>query len=601
MSTGTANMKAAPAPRLPIFGVEIELYVKVKPHIEASIREKRRTNPKSLPEWWQKWDFDLLNDPPTVEGQKQVVWQRLLGVSPAVQADIDAMLGPGNGWNCVSDPSMVERKLALPPNARKWWGVEIVSPPMSVTKQWQHEIEMIYTAICKNFNIWTTHYSGCHVHISPGPVQIKKNDYTLPQLVSVAKGAFFWEEALREFLPSDRHDGEYARPNYKVFATQEYEAVRSKGWGPVFKKIEMLAVGETAKRAQKNFITEIQGGKRDGDRYTSFNFTPFPEIGTVEFRRQAGVLSPITTTHRILLALGLHLSALRYDFDAANGRKTYPSAEELRKELAGCIKNLPETCHGTRFLNYLSWCHESYKDGKRFTEAQINAREQALLRGLPLPVQQSAIPPPPPPEGTIIPGQGRPASQGQQAPSARGRAPPAGANPGVSAGAGTGTGTGTGRSRNTAPQGGGERVRPPAAADTAPRPTTGTGGRNGGTPQGTASGRASGGRPTGGAANAPSSGPGGASGPRGPPPRPTGGTTTRLPERPAPSSASSASRTGGGAAGGNGRSNGGAAASASASTSTRRTVPAGNNNGGGAAAGGAPPVRRRRQEGDGTA
>src|SRR4051794_36241179 len=76
-------------------------------------------------------------------------------------------------------------------------------------------------------------------------------------------------------------------------------------------------------------------------------FPPFPRLGTVELRRQAGVASAMTAIHRILFALTLHISAFRYDFDGAKARKTRPDGAELIRELAGCIKKLPsETCHG---------------------------------------------------------------------------------------------------------------------------------------------------------------------------------------------------------------------------------------------------------------
>jgi hypothetical protein len=110
----------APAQRLPLFGVEIEMYIKVKPRIEVLTREKQRTNPKSLPEWWRKWDFDLKNDPPDRPGEIETVFHRIDFVNSAVQVEIDTMLGPNNGWRCVFDPSLSERKLALPPDARKW-------------------------------------------------------------------------------------------------------------------------------------------------------------------------------------------------------------------------------------------------------------------------------------------------------------------------------------------------------------------------------------------------------------------------------------------------------------------------------------------------
>ncbi|KAK4032786.1 hypothetical protein C8A01DRAFT_20194 [Parachaetomium inaequale] len=387
MSAG--NARTAPPARLPLFGVEIEIYVKLKPKNEVLTREKKRTNPDSLPEYWRLWDFDLKNDYGP-DKQRAAVFQRR-EVCRAVQANIDTMLGQDNGWRCEADPSLKERNLTVPTDPRKWWGVEVISPPMSVSKQWQLEIEMVFKAIGKTFDIWTDEDCACHVHVSPGPT--KATDYTLPQLVRMAKGAFFWEEALREFLPPQRRYNSYALANYTVFATDQYKAVSRTGWGPVFAEIDAVAVGRAG---QRKFLEAIQGGIINSTRYISTNFDAFMDIGTVEFRRQAGVASATTTVHRILLAVTLHLSALRYDFDGAKSRLTYPSSEELRKELAGCVKKLPDTCHGSRFVNWLNWCLEVYKDGKFFSEQQINDREEALRKGKPLPNQTSTAPPPDP-------------------------------------------------------------------------------------------------------------------------------------------------------------------------------------------------------------
>ncbi|KAK3292026.1 putative amidoligase enzyme-domain-containing protein [Chaetomium fimeti] len=553
MSASTA--RPAPAQRLPLFGVEIEMFIKVKPSIEALTREKQRTNPTSLPEWWRKWDFDLKNDPPDRAGEIGAVFHRIDVVNSVVQVEIDTILGPNNGWRCTYDPSLSERKLALPPDARKWWAVEIVSPPMSVSKQWQQEIDMVYMAVSRAFDIYTTDFCGCHVHISPGPVISRENRYKTAELVRMAKASFFWEAALYEYLPQDRRNTPYAVANHKVCTTKEYEAVPQKGWGPVFDKLDSLAAGD---RGETRFLEEIQGGDINGDRYTSFNFSAFTKIGTVEFRRQAGALSPITTGHRILLAVGLHLSAMRYDFDGAKTRKTYPSAEELRKELAGCIKKLPGTCHGSRFLNYLTWCHESYQGGKTFTEAQINVREQALRNGVAPPAQQSAIQPARP---AFVPGEGRVLQHDTPSPTA-------GTTPRPT------TTTGTARGGNAASQGTGSRA---PAAETTPRASAGAGTGRGGAPQSTGRGGATQGAGRGAPSN--SQGGGGAGGAGRAPAARTG--TTRLPERPAPSGSTPTSRP---AASGN----------PAAPSSSSRTGTTGNNTRG-TAAGGTRPARRRRE------
>jgi hypothetical protein len=116
MSAG--NTRNAPPARQPLFGVEIEIYVKIKPKNEVLTREKKRTDPDSLPEHWQLWDFDLKNDYGT-DKQRAAIFQRR-EVCRAVQETIDAMLGQDNGWHCEAEPTMKERKLTLPPDPRKW-------------------------------------------------------------------------------------------------------------------------------------------------------------------------------------------------------------------------------------------------------------------------------------------------------------------------------------------------------------------------------------------------------------------------------------------------------------------------------------------------
>lgn len=242
---------------------------------------------------------------------------------------------------------------------------------MSVTKHWQEEIKLIFDAVGRHFDFWTNECCACHVHVSPGPT--KQNKYTTAQLVRMAKGAFFWEAAFKELLPPERRDNRYALANHTLFASDEYNNVKTRGWGPVFSRI-----GSVASLSQDAFILETKGGNPD-QRYVSTSFHPFARLGTVELRRQAGVASAMTAIHRILFALTLHISAFRYDFDGAKSRKTYPDAAELTRELAGCIKKLPsETCHGSRFVNFLYWCAESYAGNKCYTEKQINAREKAL-------------------------------------------------------------------------------------------------------------------------------------------------------------------------------------------------------------------------------
>ncbi|KAH6650407.1 putative amidoligase enzyme-domain-containing protein [Chaetomium tenue] len=343
MSSSGRNKKALPTGPLPLFGVEIEIYVKIHKDLEEKIRDRRYRDIHSMPMYWLEWDFDLQNGQGNLE--KKAKQRECVG--KAVREIIDVTLGANHGWTCESDASLKEWALTEPPDVRKWWGIEIISPPMSVTKHWQEEIELIFQAVGRHFDFWTNECCACHVHVSPGPT--KKVKYTTPQLVRMAKGAFFWEEAFKELLPPERRNNRYALANHMVFASSE--------------------------------------------------------LGTVELRRQAGVASAMTAIHRILFALTLHVSAFRYDFDGVKTRKTRPDAAELIRELAGCIKKLPgDTCHGSRFINFLYWCQESYAGNKCYSEKQINIREKALREGK-TPPKQTPGPAPPPMNAAPAAGQ----------------------------------------------------------------------------------------------------------------------------------------------------------------------------------------------------
>ena len=99
-------------------------------------------------------------------------------------------------------------------------GVEIISPPISVSRQWQHEIRAVFAAIGAQFDLWTHPRTSSHVHVLPGPKL--SAIYTNRQFLGVAKGALYWEKALTRLLPHDRRDNAYAKPNHTAFATIEY-------------------------------------------------------------------------------------------------------------------------------------------------------------------------------------------------------------------------------------------------------------------------------------------------------------------------------------------------------------------------------------------
>ncbi|EAQ93060.1 predicted protein [Chaetomium globosum CBS 148.51] len=337
-------------PPKPIFGVEIEIFVKVKRDVQRDVERYRG----SLPLHWREWDFNLSNR--STDNYK--TGKQRICVKTALSALIKESLGTG--------------------------GVEIISPPMSVARRWQSEIREVFDAIGEQFELWTHPVTSCHVHVSPGPTSSTK--YRPDQLVRIAKAAFFWEKALKQILPHDRRENHYAKPNHKAFGTSMYRHVKDDSWKPLFNAIdnEMDRFENHRQGQKKCFCIKIAGGhlsdpnhKYRKERYLSQNFLPYTRIGTVELRRQGGVASAQSAIHRVLLAVTLHVSARRYDFRGAASRKDHPTAKELISELAGCIKNLPRTCHGTRFVNYLNQCVERY-GGNELSERAINAYEYRL-------------------------------------------------------------------------------------------------------------------------------------------------------------------------------------------------------------------------------
>ena len=299
-------------------------------------------------------------------------------------------------------------------------GVEIISPPISVSRQWQREIRTVFAAVGAQFDLWTHPRTSSHVHVSPG--LDTRARYTNRQLVGVAKGALFWEQALTRLLPHDRRDNGYAKPNHRVFATAEYEAVGRQGWGPVFKKVDDLmdqyASRHDPVRTQKFcFCVKFAGGdiyaenkKKRSERYLSTNLLPFTHQGSVELRRQGGVASAESAIHRVLLALTLHVSARCYHFADHANRLTHPSDEDLIRELSRCIRMLPpETCHGSRFIHWLRTCRALHS-GVAVSEAKINALEQQLHNNMP---SRGGVPSRPQPQPRPQPPQLQPLRQTQ--------------------------------------------------------------------------------------------------------------------------------------------------------------------------------------------
>lgn len=116
MSRNIAREAPRAAAHSPYFGVEIEIFVRLLPHVEDAVIQSRYDNPRGMPRYWLDWDETLPNNDRDVHAKQA---QREC-VGAAIKAIIDAALGPNNGWKCESDASLKEYKLTEPPNLRKW-------------------------------------------------------------------------------------------------------------------------------------------------------------------------------------------------------------------------------------------------------------------------------------------------------------------------------------------------------------------------------------------------------------------------------------------------------------------------------------------------
>lgn len=115
--------------RNPHFGIEIEIFVKVKPHVKADVLDKKRKNKKAgskdkkyeIKPYLESWDFDLSNEAAGDFHATKKIGQRKRAAL-AIKSCIKRVLGKDHGWECVYDQSLKEWQLSgpEPPEPRKW-------------------------------------------------------------------------------------------------------------------------------------------------------------------------------------------------------------------------------------------------------------------------------------------------------------------------------------------------------------------------------------------------------------------------------------------------------------------------------------------------
>ena len=104
----------------PIFGVEIEVFCRVKSEHKAEILRYRANGGEELADYWMDWDFDLTNDEPEDSRFRQAQVRQRGCVKSLLSALIAEAVGEDAGWTVVGDASLREFQLTEPTDARHW-------------------------------------------------------------------------------------------------------------------------------------------------------------------------------------------------------------------------------------------------------------------------------------------------------------------------------------------------------------------------------------------------------------------------------------------------------------------------------------------------
>lgn len=99
----------------PWFGIEIEIFVKIRDSVKKTIKERIKKK-KKVAKCFEKWQWDLSNEP---GNQDKKAKQRKL-VGEAIMGILDQTLGDNHGWSCMPDASLKEAQLSIPQKPRSW-------------------------------------------------------------------------------------------------------------------------------------------------------------------------------------------------------------------------------------------------------------------------------------------------------------------------------------------------------------------------------------------------------------------------------------------------------------------------------------------------
>ncbi|KAI1082639.1 hypothetical protein F5B20DRAFT_578309 [Whalleya microplaca] len=212
-----------------------------------------------------------------------------------------------------------------------YWRVEIISRTLTTTENWQDEVDRVFNAFDKKWEIRLTKGCCMHIHVSPG----RTTRYVPKQLQGIVIGIGVFDDAITKVMPKERKNIGWAVSNvhYSNDYKKKYEQVSDKTWVPFFNYVRKLSF--------PNMFHLTMGSTRN----LSWNFSNVTHTcGTVEFRRPPGVKSAAEAKHWAGFTLGFVSEAISHDYEHFKSRKDDASVGELQSFISTGLAALGEQC-----------------------------------------------------------------------------------------------------------------------------------------------------------------------------------------------------------------------------------------------------------------
>ncbi len=198
-------------------------------------------------------------------------------------------------------------------------GVELVSPVMGTDLPWAAEMNKVWNAVLKSFEIKRHLACGTHVHIKP-----KDRPYELSELKAIMKGATLYSDAMFRSLNKQRSFN-YCQPNHECPKMREFSincrnAEKSGRPGKLFAWID-------SHRKVPCLVQNVCA-----DREVCWNLQPVlkkDKRGTIEFRLPPQVDNMDSALYWIAFTHAFIHHCLNYNFGKA---KIFPASSAQLEE-----------------------------------------------------------------------------------------------------------------------------------------------------------------------------------------------------------------------------------------------------------------------------